>query len=109
VGLQGGPAGLAIYVAVSAAAWGLPWPRSLVLAGVAFVANGLALGLGGAAHSGLGVAYTVGVNEVGVAAFYLVALMARWLREANDQAKHLLTDLEAPRDAHVPASAAPEP
>ena len=108
VGLQRGPAGLATYAAVSAAAWGLPWPRSLVLAGVAFAANGLALGLGGAAHSGLGMAYTVGFNEVGVAAFYLVALMARWLREANDQAKDLLTELEATRDAQVRAAASSE-
>ena len=50
----------------------------------------------------------VSLNALGVAAFYLLALLARRLREGQDQAERLLVELEGSRAAEARAAALSE-
>jgi signal transduction histidine kinase len=48
------------------------------------------------------------LNEMGVVAFYLVAMFARRLREANEQAQRLIVKLEEKRAAQTQTAALDE-
>jgi signal transduction histidine kinase len=101
VGLQtNGPGFLGVFPAVSAAALRLPARSSIAVAVVAVVALALAWASHGN-HPVTGVA----LNEIGVAAFYLLATFARRLREANDQSRRLIGELEASRATQAQAAA----
>jgi len=50
----------------------------------------------------------IALNALGVTAFYLLALLARRLREGQDQAEQLLAELEASRTAEARAAALSE-
>jgi signal transduction histidine kinase len=101
VGLQtSGPGFLGVFPAVSAAALRLPTRSALAVA--AFALLGLAV-----AWSATGSHPVDGIvlNEIGVAAFYLLATFARRLREANDESRRLIVELEASRSAQAEAAA----
>jgi signal transduction histidine kinase len=101
VGFQpGGPGFLGIFPAVSAAALRLPARSSGAIASIAVVA----LAVGWAISGDRPVAAIV-LNELGVVAFYLVALFARRLRESNEQAQRLILELEQTRAAQAEAAA----
>lgn len=101
IGLQpNGPGFLGVFVAVSAAALRLPVRLSAVVVAVAVAAVALAGSLGGHwPFTG------IVLDEFGVAAFYLVAMFARRLRESNDRAERLLAELEATRAAQAQGAA----
>jgi len=101
VGLQpNGPGFLGVFPAVSAAALRLPAPFGAAVVGIAGAAMAVAWASGGH-HPVSGVVF----NEVGVAAFYLIATFARRLREANQQAQQLIIELEQTRAAQAQAAA----
>ena len=98
-----GPGFLGIFPAVAAAGVRFDQRRSM---GVAILAV-----------LGLAVAYTVGrhqpvdgvvINELGVVAFYVIAVFARRLRESNVRAHALLAELEQSRAAQAQAAALAE-
>jgi signal transduction histidine kinase len=101
VGLQpNGPGFLAVFVAVAAAALRLPVRLSAVVVAIAVAAVAVAGSWGG--HWPL---TGIVLDEFGVAAFYLVAIFARQLRESNERAERLLTELEATRAAQAEGAA----
>jgi len=90
-----GPAGL--FLAVSVGAMRLPTRISLGALALAAVALAVA-----STHAWRASGSSVGV-EIGLVAFYLIALFANRAREAQQQAERLLAELEASR--HVQAEA----
>ncbi len=99
VWLQGTGAGAAgLFVATAVAAMRLPDRRSLAAAGLAMLAFVLA-----AVHvdrSGAAIIAT----EIGIAAFYLVARLARNATEAHEETRRLLLELESSRHAEAEAA-----
>ena len=95
-----GPGFFGVFPAVGAAALTLPARRSPLVAVIAVAALAAGWALEGSRPF-------VGVilNELGVVAFYLVAMFARRLREANDQAHRLIDELEETRAAQTQAAA----
>ena len=101
VGLQPtGPGFLGVFPAVSAAALRLPARSGAVVVAIAGAALAVAWASAGH-HPVAGVVF----NEMGVAAFFLVATMARRLREANAEAGRLIAELEETRAAQAQAAA----
>lgn len=101
IGLQPNGAGfLGVFVAVSAAALRLHVRLSAVVVAVAVAAVAVA-GSVGAHWPFTGIV----LDEFGVAAFYLVAMFARRLRESNEHAERLLAELEETRLAQAEGAA----
>ncbi|HEY2429828.1 MAG TPA: histidine kinase dimerization/phosphoacceptor domain-containing protein, partial [Acidimicrobiales bacterium] len=101
VGLQtSGPGFLGVFPAVSAAALRLPPLSGVAVAAVAAVALAVAWTSNGN-HPVNGVI----LNEIGVAAFYVLARSARRLRDANQRSQGLIVELEASRAAQTEAAA----
>jgi signal transduction histidine kinase len=98
-----GPGILGVFVAVAVAAMRGSGRIGVAGAGIALVAVVVA-GAGAAHRTFIGVS----LNALGVAAFYLLALLARRLREGQDQAERLLVELEASRAAEARAAALSE-
>jgi signal transduction histidine kinase len=98
-----GAAFLGLFPAVSASALRLPARWSFVIAALAMGALGLAYGLGGTQP-----AYGIVLNEVGVVAFYAIALFARRMRESNENTQRLMAELEQTRAAQAQAAALAE-
>ena len=100
IGLQGNGAGfLGVFPAVCLAAFVLPTRLSAVVAGTA-------VGAVSAAWVADGRAPVAGIvlNDFGILAFYLLSLFARRLRQSNQRAEALLTELEQTRAAHAQAA-----
>jgi signal transduction histidine kinase len=95
-----GPGFFGVFPAVGAAALTLPARRSPLVAAIAVTALAAGWALEGS-RPFVGVV----LNELGVVAFYLVAMFARRLREANDQAHRLINELEETRAAQTQAAA----
>ncbi len=91
---------LGVFPAVVMAALRLPVRLSAAVAGVALAAVS-------AAWLSRGAVPVVGIvlNDSGVLAFYIVAMFARQLREANERATVLLAELEQTRAAQAQAAA----
>ena len=104
VGLQpNGPGFFGVFPAVTVAALMLPEDRSPIVAGVALVSLAVSWLLEGSRPlSG------VVLNELGVVAFYLVAMFARSNREASVRAEELIASLEEARAAQAEAAALAE-
>lgn len=101
VGLQPDGAGfLGVFPAVSAAALRLPTRQGSAVAAIAVTSLAVAWALGG--HQP---AAGIILNGFGVVAFYLIATFARRLREANEQARGLIVELEQTRAAQAQAAA----
>jgi signal transduction histidine kinase len=98
-----GPGILGVFVAVAVAAMRGSARVGVIGAGVALVAV-VGAGVAVTHRSFIGVA----LNGLGVAAFYLLALLARRLREGQDQAERLLAELEGSRAAEARAAALSE-
>jgi signal transduction histidine kinase len=100
VGVQpSGPGTLAVFPAVTAAALRLPVRVGRIVTVVAMLALAVGWWL-----SGDRPVAGIALNELGVVAFYLVALFARRSREANEQTQRLLVELEASRAAQAEAA-----
>jgi signal transduction histidine kinase len=100
IGLQGNGAGfLGVFPAVCLAGFVLPARLSAVVAGAA-------IGAVSAAWVSNGRAPIAGIvlNDFGILAFYLLSLFARRLRQSNQRAEALLTELEQTRAAHAQAA-----
>lgn len=100
IGLQGnGAAFLGVFPAVCLAALVLP----VRLSGVVL---GAAVGAVSAAWAAYGRADVAGIvlNNFGIVAFYILSLFARRLRESNQRAEDLLTELEQTRAAQAQAA-----
>ncbi len=104
IGLQGnGAAFLGVFPAVCLAALILPVRVSAVVAGVAVgVVSSAWLSNGRAPIAG------IVLNDFGIAAFFLLSLFARRLRESNQRAELLLAELEQTRAAQAQAAALSE-
>ncbi len=101
VGLQtNGPGFLGVFPAVSAAALRLPVRLAVAIAGFAGVAMALAWTVNGN-HPVNGIV----LNEIGVAAFFVLSTFARRLHEANERSQELIDELEASRAAQAEAAA----
>ncbi len=98
-----GPGILGVFVAVAVAAMRGSARVGVIGAGVALVAV-VGAGVTVTHRTFIGVA----LNGLGVAAFYLLALLARRLREGQDQAERLLAELEGSRAAEARAAALSE-
>jgi len=99
VWLQSSGAGAAgMFVAVTVAAMRLPARRSTTIAARAMVAFAAA-----ALHVDR-TAPAIVANELGIAAFYLVARLARSATEAHEETRRLLLELEATRHAEAEAA-----
>jgi len=98
-----GAAFLGLFPAVSASALRLPARWSVVIAALALGALGLAYSLGGTQP-----AYGIVLNEVGVVAFYAIAMFARRMRESNENTQRLMAELEQTRAAQEQAAALAE-
>ncbi len=101
VGLQPSGAGfLGVFPAVTSAALRLQprWSASVTVVAIAALAVAWS---SGDDHPLVGIV----LNEFGVAAFYLIASVARLLREANAQSHRLIDELEQTRDAQAQAAA----
>jgi signal transduction histidine kinase len=94
-----GPGMAGLFVGVSYAALRLPPRLSLGLLGLAAV--GLAAG---GAHSARSTGLIVGA-ELGIVAFYVLAVFARRVREAHEETARLLSELEASRRSREEAAA----
>jgi signal transduction histidine kinase len=92
-----------MFPVVSAAALRLPVQMSRVVAAIAVAALAIGWGLGG--HRPV---TGVVLNEFGVVAFYLVAMIARRLQESNEHAERLIIELEQTRAAQARAAALSE-
>jgi len=100
IGLQANRAGfLGVFPAISLAALILPVVLSSVVVGAALSAISLAWVSNGTAP-------IVGIvlNDFGVLGFYLLSLFAGMLRESNERAELLLTELEQTRAAQAQAA-----
>jgi signal transduction histidine kinase len=95
-----GPGFLGVFPAVAGAALRLPgrWAGSVLAATMITLAVGWSTG---GNHPLTGLVF----NEIGVAAFFLVATFARRLREANAQSVALIAELEESRAALAEAAA----
>jgi len=104
IGLQGNDAAfLGVFPAVCLAALVLPARLSALVAGVAAGAVSAAwLANGRAPIAG------IVLNDFGILAFFLLSLFARRLRESNQRAELLLTELEQTRAAQAQAAALAE-
>jgi signal transduction histidine kinase len=104
IGWQGnGAAFLGIFPAVCMAALVLPVRLSALVAAVAAVAVSVAwLANGRAPIAG------IVLNDFAILAFFLLSLFARRLRESNQRAEFLLTELEQTRAAQAQAAALAE-
>jgi len=101
VGLQpSGPGSLAVFPAVSVAALTLPRGPSVAVSVIAVAALAVGWLVGG-----LQPVYGVVLNELGVVGFYLVAMIAGQLRQANERAQQLIVELEQTRAAQARAAA----
>jgi signal transduction histidine kinase len=98
-----GPGILGVFVAVATAAMRGSGRIGVVGAGVALVAV-IVAGATVTHRTFIGIA----LNALGVTAFYLLALLARRLREGQDQAEQLLVELEGSRAAEARAAALSE-
>jgi len=99
VWLQSSGAGAAgMFVAVTVAAMRLPARRSTTIAALAMIAFAAA-----ALHVDR-TAPAIVANELGIAAFYLVARLARSATEAHEETRRLLLELEATRHAEAEAA-----
>ena len=98
-----GPGILGVFVAVATAAMRGSGRIGVIGAGVALVAV-IVAGATVTHRTFIGIA----LNALGVTAFYLLALLARRLREGQDQAEHLLVELEGSRAAEARAAALSE-
>jgi signal transduction histidine kinase len=98
-----GPGILGVFVAVATAAMRGSGRVGVIGAGVALVAV-IVAGATVTHRTFIGVA----LNALGVTAFYLLALLARRLREGQDQAEQLLVELEGSRAAEARAAALSE-
>jgi len=98
-----GPGFLGVFLAVVAAALFFPVRVGAAVVVVAFVAQAVV----GAFAGGRSVA-SVASEELGALAFYVVALLARRLREGQEQAESLLVELEQSREAEARAAALAE-
>ena len=76
------------------AAWRLPFVTSIAVATTTLVALVVASVVSHGSWIG-----SVATKAVGVMAFYLLALLARRLREGEEQARQLLLELEQIREA----------
>lgn len=94
-----GPGYLGAFLAVAFAAWRLPAAAGLVVAVTTLVALVVASAVAGGSWLG-----SVATKAVGVIAFYLFALLARRLREEQEQARRLLLELEQSREALAQAA-----
>jgi signal transduction histidine kinase len=98
-----GPGFLGVFVAVSAAAMGLPGRPSVI------TVAGAAVSLAAAEVAAAGpTATSIITSELGVVAFYLLAVLANRLREGQSQAEQLLIQLEQTRAAQAQAAAMAE-
>ena len=98
-----GPGILGVFVAVAVGTMRGSGRIGVVGAAVALVAV-VAAGIVVTHRTFLGIS----LNALGVAAFYLLALLARRLREGQDQAEQLLVELEGSRAAEARAAALSE-
>jgi len=87
-----------MFVAVTVAAMRLPARRSTTIAALAMIAFAAA-----ALHVDR-TAPAIVANELGIAAFYLVARLARSATEAHEETRRLLLELEATRHAEAEAA-----
>jgi signal transduction histidine kinase len=94
-----GPAFLGAFVAVAAATMNLGGRRGIVVVLLALVALPVAELVG---HDKS--AYGALLQELGVIAFFIVALLASRLAEGQEQAEGLLLELEQTRDAQAQAA-----
>ena len=100
IGLQGnGAAFLGVFPALCLAAFVLPVHLSAVVVGAAIVAVSAAWVSNGRA----GIAGIV-LNDFALVAFYVLSLFARRLRESNQRAELLLSELEQSRAAQAQAA-----
>jgi signal transduction histidine kinase len=95
-----GPGFLGVFLAVVAAALFFPMRVGASVVVVALVAQAVV----GALAGGRSVA-SVALDELGALAFYVVALLARRLREGQEQAERLLVELDQSREAEARAAA----
>ena len=101
LGLQtNGPGFLGVFPAVSVAALRLPARLGIAVAAIAGAALAVAWAVNGN-HPVTGVV----LNEIGVAAFFVLATFARRLRDANERSQRLVAELEANRAAQAEAAA----
>jgi signal transduction histidine kinase len=98
-----GPGFLGVFVAVSAAALRIRGWIGASVAGLALVA----LAVAGSLADGRSVS-SVALNELGIVAFYVIALLARRLGDGQEQAERLLAELEESRDAQARGAALAE-
>jgi signal transduction histidine kinase len=98
-----GVAFLGLFPAVTASALRLPSRTSIAVAGLAVAALAIAYAIARNQP-----AYGVILNEIGVIAFYTIAMFARRMRESNEQTKLLLAELEQTRAAQAQAAALAE-
>lgn len=98
-----GPGFLAMFLAVVSATLRVSVPMG---AGVAFVGL-VAQAVVGTVTGGRSAASVV-ENELGILAFFVVALLARRLSEGQEQAERMLTELEQSREAQTRAAALAE-
>ena len=89
-----GPGYLGAFLAAAMAAWRLPFVTSIAVATTTLVALVVASAVSHGSWIG-----SVATKAVGVMAFYLLALLARRLREGEEQARQLLLELEQNREA----------
>lgn len=92
-----------VDLAVALAALLLRRQAGFAVVAVAVVAEALVGVLAGGRTAG-----SIALTEVGVIAFYLIALLARQLQEGQDQAQRLLLELEQSREALAEAAALAE-
>jgi signal transduction histidine kinase len=99
----GGPASLGAFVAVAVAAMRVPGTAGGAIVVFAMLALPVAELLG-QEHS----LEAIALDETGVLAFYVMALLARWLREGQQRAEQLLGELMQSRAAQAGAAALAE-
>jgi signal transduction histidine kinase len=101
VGLQPNGAGfLGVFPGVAAAALRLPTRLAAVVPVLAGAALAVAWSVSAGHHPVVGII----LNEIGVAAFFLLALFARRYQEANERAQELIAELNQTRAAQAQAA-----
>ncbi|HXY44004.1 MAG TPA: histidine kinase [Acidimicrobiales bacterium] len=98
-----GPGYLAAFLAAAIGAFNLPLPLGTAVTATALLAMTLASALQGGSWLG-----SVATKALGVVAFYLFALLARRLREEQDETQRLLLELERSQQAQAEAAALAE-
>jgi signal transduction histidine kinase len=98
-----GPGLLAAFIAIATAAMRVRGWLAVALLALALVALGVAEAL--TSQRALS---SIVLNELGVSAYFVLALLARRLREGQEQAERLLLELEASREAQARAAALAE-